>query len=69
MQRAEQIVYSNIVGIVGGFHGFNNFSIIEDLDYICPCHCTALIKDLKKTFPNVTFDCGVGKIIDLDLEI
>ena len=69
LQRAEQIAYSNIVGIVGGFHGFNNFSVIEDLDYICPCHCTAHKQDLKRAFPNTTSDCGVGKIIDLDVKI
>lgn len=67
LRTAEQIVYSKIVGIVGGFHGFNNFSIIEDFVYICPCHCTVHKQDLKKAFPNVTSDCGVGKIIDLDV--
>ena len=69
LQRVEQIAYCNIVGMVGGFHGFNRFSVIEDLDYICPCHCTAHKQDLKRAFPNVTYDCGVGKIIDLDVEI
>ena len=69
LQKAEEIAYSNIVGIVGGFHGFNNFSVIENLDYICPCHCTAHKEDIKRAFPNVTYDCGVGKIIDLDVEI
>ena len=69
MHRAEQIAYCNIVGIVGGFHGFNRFSIIEDLDYIYPCHCTAYKQDLKRAFPNITYDCGVGKIIDLNVEI
>lgn len=69
LQRAEQIAYCNIVGIIGGFHGFNNFSVIEDLDYICPCHCTAHKQDLKRAFPNVTSDCGVEKISDLDVKI
>ena len=67
--KAEQIAHSDIAGIIGGFHGFNNFSAIEDLDYICPCHCTAHKQDLKKAFPDVTSYCGVGKIIDLDVEI
>jgi len=65
LQRAEQIVYCDVVGIVGGFHGFNNFSVIEDLDYICPCHCTTHKQDLKRAFPKVTSDCGVGKTIYL----
>jgi 7,8-dihydropterin-6-yl-methyl-4-(beta-D-ribofuranosyl)aminobenzene 5'-phosphate synthase len=55
----------NIIGIVGGFHGFNNFELVEDLDFICPCHCTAHKKDLETAFPNKSSACGVGKIIDL----
>lgn len=66
MRAAKQI--GDIVGIIGGFHSFNNFSVIEDLDFICPCHCTVHKKYLKMIFPNVTFDCGVGKSIDLDVK-
>ena len=69
LQRAEKIACCNIIGIVGGFHDFNKFSVVEDLDYIYPCHCTEYKQDLKRVFPNVTSDCGVGKIIDLDGEI
>jgi 7,8-dihydropterin-6-yl-methyl-4-(beta-D-ribofuranosyl)aminobenzene 5'-phosphate synthase len=69
LQKAEQIVYNNIVGIAGGFHGFKNFSAIKDLEYICPCHCTDYKQDLKRVFPNFTSDCGVGKIIELDEKI
>jgi len=64
---AKQI--GNIVGIVGGFHGFNNFQLVEDLDLICPCHCTAHKEDLKKAFPDKISECGVGKNIDLDVKI
>ena len=66
IRSAKQI--GNIVGIIGGFHSFNNFSVIKDLDFICPCHCTAYKKYLKIIFPNVTFDCGVGRVIDLDVK-
>jgi 7,8-dihydropterin-6-yl-methyl-4-(beta-D-ribofuranosyl)aminobenzene 5'-phosphate synthase len=68
LKRAEQIAYCNIVGIVGGFHGFNRFSILEDFQYICPCHCTAHKQDLKRAFPNVVYNCGVGKTIDLNVK-
>ena len=64
---AKQI--GNITGIIGGFHGFNNFRVVENLKLICPCHCTAHKKDLKKAFPNKITDCGVGKTIYLDNKI
>jgi len=64
---AQQI--DNIKGIIGGFHGFNKFHLVENLEFICPCHCTAHKLDLKKAFPNYTEDCGVGKIIDINVRI
>ena len=66
LHKARQI--GNIVGIIGGFHGFNDLSILNDLDLICPCHCTKYKKEIKMTFPKVYYDCGVGKIIDLNME-
>ena len=59
----------DVVGIIGGLHGFKNFSVLEGLDLICPCHCTAYKKEIRMAFPNFYSDCGVGKIIDLDEEI
>lgn len=66
MHAARQI--GNIIGIIGGFHGFDNFSVMENLDFICPCHCTTHKKDIRMKFPNVSSSCGVGKVIDLNAE-
>jgi len=65
LNAAEEI--GNVVGIIGGFHGFNKFSVLENLDFICPCHCTAHKKDIQNAFPNISSSCGVGKIIDLNV--
>jgi 7,8-dihydropterin-6-yl-methyl-4-(beta-D-ribofuranosyl)aminobenzene 5'-phosphate synthase len=54
-----------IIGIIGGFHGFNHFSILQDLDFICPGHCTKHIKEIKKIYDHKYHRCGVGKIINL----
>ena len=64
LKIAKQI--GNIVGIVGGFHGFNNFQLVEDLDFISPCHCTVHKKDIETAFPKTYSSCGVGKIIDFN---
>jgi 7,8-dihydropterin-6-yl-methyl-4-(beta-D-ribofuranosyl)aminobenzene 5'-phosphate synthase len=64
LQIAKQI--GNIIGIIGGFHGINNLKILEDLNFICPCHCTAHKKDIKITFPAKYSSCGVGKTINLN---
>jgi len=61
---ANQI--GNIIGIIGGFHGFNKFEVIEDLEFICPCHCTVHKEDLVKAFPDKISNCGVGKTIEFE---
>ena len=57
--------FGKIVGIIGGFHGFNQFKILDELELICPCHCTQYIKEIKDQFPEKFFDGGVGRIINL----
>ena len=57
--------YGDIVGLVGGLHGFNNFSILEDLDFICPCHCTQHKREIKELYPWTYAKCGVGRIIEI----
>lgn len=66
IQIAKQV--GKIVGIIGGFHGFNNFKLVEELDFICPCHCTAHKEDLKKAFPDKFSRCGVGKKINIGIK-
>lgn len=67
LQAAREI--GKIGGIIGGFHGFNKFSVLKNVDYICPCHCTAHKKEIRAYFPNNSFECGVGKTIDLNVEL
>ena len=57
--------YGRIVGLIGGFHDFRDFQTIENLDFICPCHCTKYKMNLKKLFPKKYIDGGVGKIINI----
>jgi len=64
LEIANQI--GNIVGIIGGFHGFNKFNVVEDLEFICPCHCTVHKKELKKAFPDKISNGGVGKTFDFN---
>ena len=57
--------YGNIVGLVGGLHGFNNFSVLEELDLVCPCHCTVHKRKIRELFPETSVDCGVGRLIEI----
>ena len=37
---AVVVQFGNIYGIVGGFHGFDQYDLFKDLQFICPTHCT-----------------------------
>lgn len=55
----------NVAGIIGGLHGFDNFSILENLEVICPAHCTKYKEQIYKLFPKKVIDAGVGKTIKI----
>ena len=55
----------DIRGIIGGLHGFDTFSLLEDLDMICPCHCTEHMKKIRRLYPKTVIVGGVGKYIKL----
>ena len=43
---------SEVKAVIGGFHGFRNYSYLEGIDIIGACHCTANISDINRRFPN-----------------
>jgi len=57
--------YGHVNGLVGGLHGFNNFSLLEELDFVCPCHCTTEKTTIRKLFPETSIECGVGRILEI----
>ena len=46
--------------LLGGFHGFNEFKILEQLEFVCPTHCTKHIKSINSLFPEKSIKGGVG---------
>lgn len=63
LDAAKQI--GNVVGLIGGFHGFNDFAILDDLDFVCPCHCTQHKKRIKELYPTKHARCGAGRKIKI----
>lgn len=55
-----------VTGLIGGFHGFADFEILDSLDFVYPCHCTVFKKDIKNRYPKRAKNCGVGLIISLE---
>ena len=57
--------YGSIWAIVGGFHGFRDFDLLEDVQKICPTHCTQRIEQLHSLYPEKYIAGGVGTIIEV----
>jgi 7,8-dihydropterin-6-yl-methyl-4-(beta-D-ribofuranosyl)aminobenzene 5'-phosphate synthase len=58
--------YGRIYGIVGGLHSFDEFNQLDNLSFICPCHCTEYKLQLKLLFPEKYIECGTGVVININ---
>ena len=57
--------FGKVYAIVGGLHGFDDYELFEDLDFICPTHCTRHIAEIKALYPEKYIEGGAGKVINL----
>ncbi len=57
--------FGEIYGIIGGMHGFSEFELFQDLELICPTHCTQHKTELKKIYPQKYIEGGAGRIIEI----
>ena len=52
-----------VYAVLGGFHGFNKFDVLEGISLILPCHCTEYKQEILNLYPKACSRCGAGKII------
>lgn len=57
--------FGRISGIVGGLHGFSDFGLFRNLEFLCPVHCTRHKAELKRLYPEKYIAGGAGKVIEL----
>jgi len=57
--------FGEIYGIIGGLHGFNDFELFENLELICPTHCTQHKEEIKNLYPDKCIEGGAGRIIEI----
>lgn len=62
--RAATRIVGSVEGVIGGFHGFNEFEIFKGLSVVSPCHCTKYKKEIEEKFPNEFKRCGAGLQIE-----
>ncbi len=57
--------FGKIYAIIGGLHGFDQYEIFEDLELICPTHCTEHKKEIQRKYPEQYLEGGAGRIINI----
>lgn len=50
-----------IWGIVGGFHGFCEYPLLEGMKFLSPCHCTQNLDEIVSRFPDAYQRNGVSR--------
>ena len=58
--------YGDIRAVIGGFHGFDEYEALEDVEKIVPCHCTKNKIKIKRRFEEKTIDCFAGLKIEME---
>ncbi|MBN2421745.1 MBL fold metallo-hydrolase [Candidatus Woesearchaeota archaeon] len=58
--------FGEIYGIIGGLHGFSDYSLIKNIKLIAACHCTQNIKELQERFPKQFSEVKTGDIIEIN---
>ena len=56
--------FGNIYAIIGGLHGFNEFEILQNIEKVCPSHCTKYKEKIKMLYPDKYLEGGVGEIFE-----
>jgi 7,8-dihydropterin-6-yl-methyl-4-(beta-D-ribofuranosyl)aminobenzene 5'-phosphate synthase len=55
--------YGKVYAIVGGLHGFSEYDLFENVEVICPAHCTQHKAEMMSLFPQKYIESGVGQVI------
>ena len=58
-------VHGKVNTIIGGLHGFDEFDLIDNIEMICPVHCTQYIQKIKALYPEKYMEGGAGRVIQL----
>lgn len=58
----------HIHALIGGFHGFDQYDLLEDIDFVCPTHCTRHIEEIKQLYPRKYLPGGAGSIMNFPRE-
>jgi 7,8-dihydropterin-6-yl-methyl-4-(beta-D-ribofuranosyl)aminobenzene 5'-phosphate synthase len=57
--------FGQVYGVIGGFHGFDDYLVLKNVRLIVPCHCTQHKTEIQQLYPDRCEIGFVGKIITI----
>lgn len=57
--------FSEITGVLGGFHSFSRIERLSGMRVIVPCHCTAQKEQIESSYPDSVVECKVGTSVTI----
>jgi 7,8-dihydropterin-6-yl-methyl-4-(beta-D-ribofuranosyl)aminobenzene 5'-phosphate synthase len=57
--------FGRVTCLIGGLHGFQDYEFLEDLELICPCHCTQHQAEIMARYPETATKSGAGRVIEI----
>ena len=57
--------FGRVSALIGGLHGFQEYELLADLDFVCPCHCTQHKAEIMARYPETAVSGGAGKVIEI----
>ncbi len=58
--------FGKICGIIGGFHGFSDYHLLNGVKFLSPCHCTQHLSEIASGFPDAYRKNGVGRVFTFE---
>jgi 7,8-dihydropterin-6-yl-methyl-4-(beta-D-ribofuranosyl)aminobenzene 5'-phosphate synthase len=55
----------DVGALLGGFHGFKAYHLLENMEMVCPAHCTQHIQEIAGRFPEMYIEAGAGRVIEI----
>lgn len=56
--------FGDVFAIIGGLHGFQEFEIMDQIEKICPAHCTRYKNKIQELYPEKYLEGGVGEVFE-----
>ena len=56
--------FGTVNAIIGGLHDFSKLNLLNNMDRICPTHCTRYKEEINDRFAEKVISGGVGTILE-----